>query len=146
MASEDRKYAWAAYKLGAFGPQMDADSKVFTDQLNEYIALHDVAFIVESITKKGRIPIGLVVGKYIGPILQLIETTWFPWATARNKMESMTNLLNDLRKRYVVTFVCSIKDRDFFVNIAKHGVLRRVGTLYDLFTDGPAPFFQTRKQ
>jgi len=144
MTPEDYKWAWAAYKLGAFGPIPQADTETFTQQLDEYLALHDIAFIVSAKTKKGHIPVGLVVGKYMGPILYLGDTTWFPWASPRNKMETITHLLNDLRRQYIVMFFCHITDKDFYVNIAKTGVIRRVGTIHDLMADCPAPLFQTK--
>jgi hypothetical protein len=146
MAEPDRRYAWAAYKLGAFGPMSNANASEFTKQLDDYLALHDIAFIVESVTNKGRIPVGMVVGKYMGPILYLGDTTWFPWASPRNKMETITNLLNELRRHYIVMLFCNMQDKEFYLNIAKHGVIRRVGTIYDLLTDGPAPLFQSRKK
>lgn len=145
MGPDDRKYAYAAYKLGAFGPDRKADSDGFTKQLEDYLILHDVAFIVEAPTNKGRIPVGMIVGKYMGPTLYLGDTTWFPWASDRNKIETITNLLNELRRHYIVMFFCNMRDKEFYVNIAKHGVIRRVGTIYDLLSDGPAPLFQTRK-
>jgi len=145
MQAEDRKYTWAAYKLGAFGPDISSDSKVFTKQLDEYLALHNIVYTVESITKDGRIPVGIIGGKFMGPILYLGDMTWFPWASDRNKMECMTNILNELRKQYIVMFFCSMADKEFYINIAKHGVIRRVGTIYDLLVSGPSPLFQTRK-
>jgi len=145
MGPDDRKYAYAAYKLGAFGPDRQADSEGFTKQLEDYLILHDVAFIVEAPTSKGRIPVGMIVGKYMGPTLYLGDTTWFPWASNRNKIESITNLLNELRRHYIVMFFCNMRDKEFYVNIAKHGVIRRIGTIYDLLSEGPAPLFQTRK-
>jgi len=145
MTADDRKYVWAAYKLGTFGPDISADTKVFTKQLNEFLALHNIEYIVESVTPKGRIPVGMIGGKFMGPILYLGDMTWFPWASDRNKMECMTNILNELRKHYIVMFYCSMDDKNFYINIAKHGVIRRVGTIYDLLVSGPSPLFQSRK-
>lgn len=145
MESGDRKYAWAAYKLGAFGPDRSADSHHFNKQLDDYLILHDIAYIISAPTDKGKIPVGLVVGKYMGPILYLGDTTWFPWSSDRNKLESIANLLNELRRQYIVMFFCNMRDKEFYVNIAKRGVIRRVGTIYDLLIDGPSPLFQTRK-
>lgn len=145
MESDDRKYAWAAYKLGAFGPDRSSDSQAFNKQLDDYLRLHDVAYIVLAKTDKGKIPVGMIVGKYMGPLLYLVDTTWFPWASSRNKLESIAKLLNELRRQYIVMFFCGIKDKDFYVNIARRGVIRRVGTIYDLLIEGPSPLFQTRK-
>lgn len=145
MEDKDLRWAYAAYKLGAFGPIVNEGPEGFDKFFDEYTMLHDEVFIMQSETKKGKIPVGVTLGKYMGPTLYLGGTTWFPWASDRNKMECATHVLNELRRKYIVMLFCSMKDKDFYVNIAKHGVIRRVGTIYDLLTDGPAPLFQTRK-
>ena len=142
---EDRKFLYAAYKQKAFGEFTNSGPREFDKQLDDYLALHEIAFIVESKTKEGQIPVGMIVGKFMGPILFLGDTTWFPWASSRNKMETITHLLNELRKRYIVMFFCEQKDKEFYLNIAKQGIIRRLGTIYDLFVDGGAPLFQTRR-
>lgn len=145
MEEKDLRWAYAAYKLGAFGPIVNAGPEEFNKFFEEFTMLHDEVFVMQSVTKNGRIPVGITLGKYMGPTLFGGDTTWFPWASARNKMECMTHILNELRRQYIVMLFCNMKEKDFYVNIAKHGVIRRVGTIYDLLVDGPAPLFQSRK-
>jgi len=96
-------------------------------------------------TPKGRIPVGVVGGRFTGPLLFLGSMIWFPWASKRNIYESVVNTLNELRKEYLILFHSSMEDKEFYVNVARHGIIRRVGTVHDVYEDGPAALFETRK-
>ncbi len=106
--------------------------------------MSDVLYVFEAKTKKGIIPVGMVTGKLTGPMMWLGDVIWFPWASSRNKYESIVNFLNELRRMYVGLFTCTLGDKKFYENIARHGVIRRVGTLYDITEDKLAQW-QTRK-
>jgi len=109
-----------------------------------YLAMNDVMFVFEASTSKGRIPIGVLTGKLIGPLMWLGDAIWFPWTSSRNKYESMVNIFNELRRQYVAVFTCTLNDKSFYEKVARHGVIRRVGTLYDL-SEEPLAQWQTRK-
>ena len=146
MTEEDLRWAYAAYKLGAFGPMTNKNPEQFNQEFYERTMLHDVVFMMQSVTKKGRIPVGITLGKFMGPMLFLGDTTWFPWASTRNKVECATHVLDQLRRDYVCLLFCNWSDKAFYENIAKYGVLRRIGKICDLLVDGDAPLFQTRKR
>lgn len=145
MTDKDLRWTYAAYKLGAFGPITSKSPEQFNQEFQDRVMLHDVVFMMQSVTEKGRIPVGITLGKFMGPILFLGDTTWFPWASSRNKMECATHVLNELRREYIVMLFCDWNEKEFYVNIAKHGVIRRVGKICDLLTSGDSPLFQTRK-
>ena len=113
--------------------------------LAHHLGQFDVAYTLEADTKKGRIPIGVVGGRFVGPFLFIGSMNWFKWASKRNIYESVVNTLNELRKNYIVLFHSNMEDKDFYVNVAKHGIIRRVGTVHDVYEDGPAAVFETRK-
>lgn len=146
MTEDDLKWVYAAYRLGAFGPMTNKNPEQFNQDFYEQTMLHDVVFMMQSVTKKGRIPVGITLGKFMGPILFLGDTTWFPWSSSRNRMECATHVLNELRKEYICMLFCSWSEKDFYTNIAKHGILRRMGKICGLLTDGDAPLFQTRNK
>jgi hypothetical protein len=137
----DIKYIWAsAKKLGD-----TSTPKEFIDKFRlTYYSYYGQCYIVESVTDKGTMPVGVVFGNFTGPFLLLENILWLEWATDRNKIETVVNLLNELRKKYLVLFHSNMKDKDFFVHVAKHGIVRRIGTIYNLYDDGKAALFQTR--
>lgn len=85
-------------------------------------------------TKKGFIPVGMVFAKDDGvfsePIGKVSGVFWMPWATNRNKIESAVNFFNEIRKEYVFIGRAEMKDKKFYEYIAKHGIVRRVGTIH----------------
>jgi len=127
-----------------FGEVEDPKQEEFNNKLNLYLAMNDVMYVFEAITPRGNIPVGILTGKLLGPILWLGDAIWFPWASGRNKYESMVNLFNELRREYVAMFTCTLGDKNFYEKVARHGVIRRVGTLYDITEDRLAQW-QTRK-
>lgn len=72
------------------------------------------------------------------------QMTWFPWASKRNIYESSVNLITELRDHVDLILHVKNVDKDFAVMVAKHGVIRRVGTLYGIL-DEPISVFQSRK-
>lgn len=141
----DIKYLWAAYKLGTFGTVKDITPDEFKADLAYHLGHFDIAFSLVADTKKGRIPVGVVGGRFNGPLLFLGSMTWFPWTSKRNIYESVVNTLNELRKKYIILFHSNMDDKDFYVNVARHGIIRRVGTVHDVYANGPAALFETRK-
>lgn len=105
----------------------------------------DMTYTMSAPTKNGFIPVGMFSGEFIGPMLMIGNANWFPWASSRNKLESAVHAINELRKQYIVLIHSNMQDKEFYVEIARHGVLRRVGTIYDVYEDGPAALFQSRK-
>jgi len=138
----DIKYFWASEKHSG----NETDPEDFAERLKATLfSYYDVGFTMEALTPKGRLPVGAVFGKYVGPFLWLGATKWLGWASERNKIESAVNLLNELRKDGLVMLYSNMADKDFYTHISKHGVIRRVGTIHDLIEDEPVALFQTRK-
>jgi len=142
----DVKYIWAAYKLGSFGEQTDITQEEFNLRLFQTIEETDRTYIFVAPTNNGTIPVGMVSGTFNGPIFFVGNALWFKWASDRNKLESAVHFLNELRKEYVVVIHNHMDDKQFYEVVAKHGVIRRVGRLYDVFEDCPAQIWQTRKR
>lgn len=143
ITKDDFKYIWASYRLS----QKDHEGlDKFKLALDSYLSSRDIIWILESVTSKGRIPVGYLSGEFVGPMLHLDEVQWFNWASKRNKVECSVAGLNEIRKTYVALFLSPMKDKEFFVHIARHGIIRRVGTINDVFVDAPAALFQTRLQ
>ena len=141
------KWVWAAYRKGALKDLSEffsGDPKEFT---NEWAALLDsdiYCWICVADTPQGRVPVGLALGRpFVYGMLLMGNLTWFPWASERNIYESTVNLVNDLRKEAVLLFHVEQHDKEFAVQMCRHGIMRRVGTLMDV-ENGPLAVFQSR--
>lgn len=102
-------------------------------------------WVMEAPTKKGHVPVGMVVGRdYIHNSIVAGYFTWFPWASKRNVYESAIDFIDKMRIETAVIFHVEEKDKEFANWVARHGIARRVGTLYDL-KDKPIAEFQSRR-
>ena len=121
------------------------EPEVFSEKLKATLfAYYDVGFTLLAPTPKGMLPVGAVFGKYVGPFLLLGDAKWLAWATDRNKLESIINLLNELRKDGLVLFYSNMDDKKFYTHILRYGIAKRVGTIDGLYEDGNGALFQTR--
>jgi hypothetical protein len=141
----DLKYLWAAYKMGSFGEAEDINQEEFDMRMAAYLDETDITYTLVSETKNGKIPVGIFSGNFNGPIFFIGNALWFKWASDRNKVEATIHALNELRKDYVVVMHSHESDKNFYITIAKHGVIRQVGRLFDVY-DTPAQIWQTRKR
>ena len=114
--------------------------------MSGYLDETDRTYILVAETNKGRIPVGMFSGNFNGPLFFIGSAMWFKWSTDRNKLESAVNALNELRKDYVVIMHNHMDDKKFYEVIAKHGVSRQVGRIFDVYDDCPAQIWQTRRR
>jgi len=96
-------------------------------------------------SSKGHMPVGLVLGEMRRKALMLGEIVWFPWASARNKLEAILTFLNGLRDELVILEWAPFEQRKSWEHVCRYGVMRRVGTVYDM-TPEPLAVFQSRKR
>lgn len=137
LTDDDIKYLWADLKKGK---KIEISPQDFINEFSDHVSRnYDYAWTL-TLDK----PMGMVFGQISGPMIMLGDMHWFEWATNRNKIECSIKLLNELRKTNVITMYSTFDDKKFYEHIAKHGILRRVGTLYGIYEDEPATFFQTR--
>lgn len=151
IEQEDVSYAWAAYKKGSLGtifPE-DLNAQDFTQLFQQFaIGRYDGVWTLFAETGKGFIPVGLAVGFW--PHREAMQWmlmdafVWFPWASSRNKIESAVNFLNGVRHQIPMIGFVKSEDRTFVDVIAKHGILNRVGTSYNIFPGERASIWETR--
>lgn len=153
----DCRYAWAAYKKGALtsmgprfsGGELDPDAfyKAFVDEVSSNYA---GAWTLSAETPKGFLPVGIVLGFYshpnpaLSPFMIVGDMIWFPWASSRNKIESAVAFFNAIRKEIPMMEYADEKAKPFFEMIAKHGVMRRVGTSFNVYRGQSTAVFETR--
>lgn len=153
---QDFRWAWAAYRLGAFADHFAAgieqeEFRMFLAQFRErglWFTL--LARVKWQGVDRGIAPVGLIacdVPERKGrPELQP-HVLWYPWASPRNKLEAGLKFFNDLRKTTTVLIFAKATDEcdRYFGTLKKYQVLRRVGTAYDHFDAGePSHVWQVK--
>lgn len=152
--ADDMKYLYAAWRLGGEGPlsviEADNTPEAFTAAFADHASsrFQTAYTMLATPPNKPNMPVGVVFGImpfYQQPIMWFGDFLWFPWASKRNKLEASVHFLNQMRKSYAMIGFCEQDAIRFFEHICRYGVLRRAGTVFDMFEDGPRGVFQTRK-
>lgn len=79
-------------------------------------------------TRRGPIPVGIA----LTPVFQAHaypHAIWFPWASARNKIECGVQFFIALKAIMKAMVTSRMDDAPYFDHLAHYGLLRRVGTL-----------------
>jgi hypothetical protein len=150
LEDADLKFVWAAYRLGALtslapvferpGMKSQEFAEVFVDHL---LANFTDAWIAEAETLEGFKPAGLIIVWTRGRVIEIGDMVWFPWASARNTLESVVKFMDQLRRDFVVLEFARIEDKKFFERVAAHGVMRKIGHAHSIYPNGPAVLFET---
>lgn len=145
-------YAWAAYRAGVFNDvfQKDLPAPQFKEAFGALLtSRYDAAWTMFAQTHKGFIPVGLALGfwphRVARPFMVLDALVWFQWASSRNRIEATVGLLNKTRQEIPMIGFARQCDKRFMEMLARHGIVRRVGTSRNVFSDGPASVWETNK-
>lgn len=148
IEDDDVKYAWAAYKKGAFNafePDLSADE--FKARFEQFVVSnHHAAWTLIAPTSKGNIPVGIVLAAWApnAPYMIVNGLCWFPWASRRNILEAIVCFLSGVRKEYQLVFYALPEHKRTYEVCAMHGVVRRVGTSFVAMPGHQAAVFETR--
>lgn len=159
MESEDVRYVFAGYRKGALasmgaafadGRMQAAEFKAAfeTEVLNTY----DAAWTLFAETALGYRPVGFVLGHWPmknvdhAPFMIVGDMVWFPWASARNRIAAAVNFFNVMRDEVPMMDYARLKDREFFLVICRHGIMRQVGTSQNVYPGQPAAVYETRRR
>ena len=158
IEAEDVRYAYAAYKKGALkdmaGPF--ADPSMTAEQFD--VAFQSIvptryhgAWTLFAETRKGFLPVGMVFAFYshadhaLAPFMIIGDMAWFPWASPRNRIEAVVYFFNRIRGEIpLVDYAIGEVNKRFFEMICQHGVMRRVGTTFNVAKGEPVAVFETR--
>lgn len=123
------RWLWAAYRMKAFGGIPDS----LTPDEFDSVVMQSVGSVLQAkgdvfvlLTRAER-PVG-VVQMTPGQGQMWPHCTWFPWATARNKIECALQFFNQLKERHNLVIPSLPETVDFFSHFCRYGVLRRIGT------------------
>ncbi len=144
----DLKWLWAAYRKDAFEEMFapDLDQDAFTEQMlgiltKLYSKGSEVLMLVATIPGKQSSPVGLLAVEYNDQVAWP-HAVWFPWSTARNRVECLVNFLQELNKEAAVLIASEPELTGFFGHLSRYGLLRRVGTIRKYRGDKPAILYQ----
>ena len=145
IVREDMKFLWAAYKKNAFSEETlpkDLSQERFTQLIESIFNIMSEVFILESETKRGKMPIGIITTTKVSSRTEP-NVDWFPWASNRNKIEATAYFLTKMRKRSMLIWANDDTLR-FFTRIAQYGALRRIGKATKFLDGKDIMIFQTR--
>lgn len=135
-------YLYAAYVKGAFPERFGFPKGLKPREFDEALSL-----LVDQVdhlwVMAGIQPFGFALGVNFGPCVLPGDFTWFPWASERNRLEGIVALLVEIQKEAVGLSWTKPEEKRLWEHIAKYGVIRRVGTVFDL--GEPLAMWQTRK-
>lgn len=152
----DCKFAWAAYRLKGipsmgerFAPGMapEAFYEAFVDEVRTNYA---GAWTLSAETARGFMPVGFVLAFFshpnprLSPFMIVGDMIWMPWASARNRVEAAVAFFNGIRKDVPMVEYANDEAKPFFEMIAKHGIMRRVGTSFSVYPGQATAVFETR--
>ena len=154
---EDLKYIGAAYRKGALASmgedfasgEMSKDD--FLDRFEREIREnYAAAWTLFAETGKGFIPVGLVLGFWshpnprFSPFMIVGDMIWFPWSSPRNRIESAVCFFHRIRHEIAMVEYAEERFKRFFEMICQHGVMRRIGTSYNVYPGAATAVYETR--
>lgn len=152
----DIKYAWAAHKKGALRSLGSHFEQEFTPEsfkaafVDEVLKNYSAGWTLSAETAQGFMPVGIVLGFYshpnpaLSPFMNIGDMLWFPWASARNRIEAAVGFFNAIRKEIPMMEYANEEAKPFFEMIAQHGIMRRVGTSFNVYPGQSTALFETR--
>lgn len=137
MIADDIRYLWAAYRQGGLkGMPPNVEAKDLFPLFKQGIDIIKPGGGITTLLARNNgetIPVGWLIGwKYaltIGPAIDM-EAVWAPWATPRNKLETLVTFLHRARALgLVIMWSCKHGDERLFEHVRRYGVARRVGSI-----------------
>lgn len=87
-------------------------------------------------------PVGMALA-YFSEHRMEVHAYWFPWATARNTLESTVKFIAAVRKKYLVLIFAKPGVKAFYENVSKYGVLRRASKVKGYYGNEDAYLFHS---
>lgn len=121
----------------------DADPAGFNDLLEQLLTMFGGMVVARAPTKRGTIPVLGVLMLDMADFLWAGGTVFMPWATPRNILEGQVAVVDSVRREGHMLFTSKPADKAFWTQVARYGVIGRVGTIVD--GAEPLSLWETRK-
>lgn len=131
----DFKYPWAAYKRGwkVLSPNLDVTefNRQFADLLNNF----NSSYLLYALSLNNAIiPVGILSIHGIVHVVPYVE--WFPWATARNKVEVVLNLIRQTKNKVQLMIYASDAENNLMRQARAYGLLHWGCVVKNYYPDG----------
>ena len=144
LNEDDAKVLYASYRLGKlpWESRNGLSPTDFVSVMDEFIKNNYE--LNWSVRMNGK-TLFVLFGKNLHKFIFLGDAVWWPKASNRKKVESVSAVLNYIRKQSVAFLESNYNDKRFYEFMSDHGILRRVGSIYDTEQRGSrTALFQTR--
>lgn len=121
----------------------DADPEGFNDLLEQCLTMYGGMLVARAQTKRGHIPVLAVLVLDMASFLWAGGTVFMPWATPRNILEGQIAVIESIRHDSHMLFTSRPADKAFWTQVARYGVIGRVGTVVD--GEEPMSMWETRR-
>lgn len=101
----------------------DLSKDDFVQVLNAWMDL-GCYFVLIAKTGKGEVPVG-VIAENRKPTMIEPHVVWFPWASDRNKLETIMKFVNEMRREVLVVIFAEYKERRFWNLLSNYGIIKR---------------------
>ena len=143
----DIGWLWAAYQHGGIddiGIPEGLDKDEFDALARQALERFDEAFVMEA----GK-PVGIMTARLEqredGPDKMEPHAHWFPWASAREKLEATVKFIAGMDGFKVLVWA-KPQAKTFFNHVCKRGILQRVGTVPGYFETEGGCLFTSRER
>lgn len=137
LRDSDWRFMWAGYEMGMWRDNipMNLPFSAFQEIMLELLGEAVSDWIVESRFQEGIAPIGFFIAQSRGEAIEpYVE--WFPWATARNKIECAVAFLKEVSKQQKLIIFSREDYAGFWSRMVQYGVARRGCKVIDYFSRG----------
>jgi hypothetical protein len=132
---------YRAYRLGQlpFESRPEMEAAEFVAAAQEYLMVnYQYAWSLQ-----GSETMAVAFGIAGRDAIQVVDTIWAPKISPRQKLETAIGLFDYMRKETVLMMNVSLNDKKFLERMVDYGLLRRVGTFFDIDNNRLVQF-QTR--
>lgn len=147
LHDDHERYLWAGYRKGAFavlGLPDDLSPPDFGEALDTLLSMYGGLVVASAPTRLGMVPVLMVGLVNMGAFVWGGDAVRMPWASPRNVLEGQVAVVDFVRQTHRMLFTSALVDKPFWTQVARYGVISRVGTL----VDGPEPLsmWETRSR
>lgn len=121
------------------------NAREFLENMAVLVSNIDSFDILFAPTERGTIPVGIVAGELTAHRMTP-EFIFFPWASPRNRLESIVNYINEFRRGFLIMIAVPEEEWRFCTHLLKYGILKRVGKIDDYYSlDEPMMLFVSKR-